>query len=84
MHEPRDCVYFLGRVHDELERLDGAMEADPQGPGHFPEPIAWTAEVCGTAGADRTCANLEPHEKDLIGARDRIDVRVRDHPDDCR
>ncbi|MFD7445164.1 hypothetical protein [Streptomyces sp. NPDC059909] len=79
-----NCAYFLGRVHDELERLDKAMKADPKGPGHFPEPIAWIAELRETVGTDRSYPNLKKHEKELVGTRDRINVWMQDHRDDYR
>ncbi|MFC5800006.1 hypothetical protein [Streptomyces formicae] len=78
------CAYFLGRVHDELERLDRAMKAEPKGPGHFPEPIAWIAELRETLGTDRTYPNLKKHQAELVGTRDRINVWMQDHPDDYR
>lgn len=79
-----DCAYFLGRVHDELDRLDRAMKADPKGPGHFPEPIAWISELRTALGDDRSTANLEKHRDKLIGTRDRINTWMQDHPDDYR
>ncbi|MFD7227825.1 hypothetical protein [Streptomyces sp. NPDC059881] len=78
------CAYFLGRVHDELERLDEAMKADPKGPGHFPEPIEWIAELRRTLGQDTSYENLKKHQKELVGTRDRINVWMQDHPDDYR
>lgn len=78
------CAYFLGRVHDELERLDEAMKADPKGPGHFPEPIEWIAELRRTLGQDTSYENLKTHQKELVGTRDRINVWMQDHPDDYR
>ncbi|MEU2429286.1 hypothetical protein ABZ611_07140 [Streptomyces sp. NPDC007861] len=78
------CAYFLGRVHDELEGLDRAMKADPKGPAHFPEPIAWIAELRDTLGTDRTYPNLKKHQEELVGTRDRINVWMQDHPDDYR
>lgn len=78
------CAYFLGRVHDELERLDRAMKADPKGPGHFPEPIEWIARLRSAIGADRSYANLKAHRGELVGTRDRINTWMQDHPDDYR
>ncbi|MCZ7456829.1 hypothetical protein [Streptomyces sp. WMMC940] len=78
------CAYFLGRVHDELERLDGAMKADPKGPGHFPEPIAWIAGLRTAIGDDHSYANLKAHQGELVGTRDRINTWMQDHPDDYR
>ncbi|MEU4129537.1 hypothetical protein [Streptomyces wuyuanensis] len=78
------CAYFLGRVYDELERLDRAMKADPKGPGHFPEPIEWISGLRGTIGPDRSYPNLKAHEGELVGTRDRINTWMQDHPDDYR
>ncbi|MEV7426004.1 hypothetical protein [Streptomyces sp. NPDC091212] len=77
-----DCAYFLGRVHDELIRLDTAMKADPKGPGHFPEPLAWIADLRTTLDGDTSTKNLEAHRTELIRVRDRINVWMQDHPDD--
>ncbi|WP_406864038.1 hypothetical protein ABZO31_27835 [Streptomyces sp. HUAS MG47] len=79
-----DCAYFLGRVHDELDGLDRAMHADPKGPGHFPEPIKWIADLRTELGGDTSTANLEKHKGDLTGTRDRINTWMQDHPDDYR
>ncbi|MEU5217022.1 hypothetical protein AB0G79_12615 [Streptomyces sp. NPDC020807] len=79
-----DCAYFLGRVHDELHRMDEAMKADPKGPGHFPEPIAWIAKLDGVLDGDRSFENLKKNEKLLVGTRDRINAWMQDHPDDYR
>ncbi|MDI9885629.1 hypothetical protein QMZ92_14850 [Streptomyces sp. HNM0645] len=78
------CAYFLGRVYDELERLDQAMKADPKGPGHFPEPIEWIAGLRSTIGTDRSYPNLRAHRGELVGTRDRINTWMQDHPDDYR
>ncbi|MEU9699331.1 hypothetical protein [Streptomyces sp. NPDC047981] len=79
-----DCAYFLGRVHEELEGLDRAMKADPKGPGHFPEPIAWIEKLRTTLAGDTTYPNLKKHQTLLIGTRDRINTWMQDHPDDYR
>ncbi|MDT9689916.1 hypothetical protein Q5762_16520 [Streptomyces sp. P9(2023)] len=79
-----DCAYFLGRVYDELDRLDGAMKADPKGPGHFPEPIAWIEKLRTTLAGDREFANLKKRQALLIGTRDRINTWMQGHPDDYR
>lgn len=79
-----DCAYFLGRVHEELQGLDAAMKADPKGPGHFPEPIAWIEKLRTTLGGDHTYANLKKHQTLLLGTRDRINTWMQDHPDDYR
>ena len=54
----RFCEYFLTRVRDELAQLDEAMKADPQGPGHFREPLAWTSELRDTLGTDTSFENV--------------------------
>lgn len=79
-----DCAYFLGRVHEELEGLDRAMKADPKGPGHFPEPIAWIEKLRTTLAGDTTYPNLKKHQTLLVGTRDRINTWMQDHPDDYR
>ncbi|MFD7619919.1 hypothetical protein [Streptomyces sp. NPDC059802] len=79
-----NCAYFLGRVHDELGRLDKAMKADAQGPGHFKEPIAWIAALRGTLKGDTSTDNLEKHRSELIGTRDRINTWMQGDPEDYR
>ncbi|MEE1938226.1 hypothetical protein V1L54_02130 [Streptomyces sp. TRM 70361] len=81
---PGNCEYLLGRVLEELEGLDAAMKADPKGPGHFPEPVAWIAALRKDIGEDRSFANLEAHQDALFGTRDRINAWMQDHPDDYR
>ncbi|WP_314241891.1 hypothetical protein [Streptomyces sp. DSM 40907] len=81
---PGNCAYVLGRLDDELHRMDRAMKADPKGPGHFPEPIALIAKLDGELGGDRSTANLEKHKALLIGTRDRISTWMQGHPDDYR
>lgn len=79
-----DCAYFLGRVHEELMGLDAAMKADPKGPGHFPEPLAWIADLRTTLGGDASTKNLETHRTELISVRDQVNAWMQDHPDDYR
>ncbi|MFJ8647667.1 hypothetical protein ACIRNI_16280 [Streptomyces sp. NPDC093546] len=81
---PDNCSYFLTRVHEELDGLDRAMKADPKGPGHFPEPIAWIAALRTSLKGDTSFDNLKKHQSELIGTRDRINVWMQDHPDDYR
>ncbi|MGE7385609.1 hypothetical protein ACQKM2_09030 [Streptomyces sp. NPDC004126] len=81
---PGNCAYFLGRVYDELHRLDRAMKADRKGPGHFPEPIALIVKLDKELGGDRTFENLKKHQDALIGTRDQINTWMQDHPDDYR
>ncbi|MFD8979520.1 hypothetical protein [Streptomyces sp. NPDC059564] len=81
---PGNCAYFLGRVHDELHRMDRAMKADPKGPGHFPEPIAAIVKLDEELGGDRTFENLKKHQSTLIATRDEINTWMQDHPDDYR
>ncbi|MFD3452332.1 hypothetical protein ACFWVC_09125 [Streptomyces sp. NPDC058691] len=81
---PGECEYFLTRVHDELDGLDAAMKADPQGRGHFREPLAWTAELRGTLHGDVTFENLKKHQDLLVGTRDRINRWMQGHPEDYR
>lgn len=79
-----DCAYVLGRVNDELDRLDQAMKADPQGPDHFKEPLAWIAGLRTTLGEDVSTPNLEEHRDELVGTRDRVNTWMQDHPEDYR
>ncbi|WP_258025053.1 hypothetical protein, partial [Streptomyces bambusae] len=81
---PGNCAYFLGRVHDELHRLDRAMKADPKGPGHFPEPIDLVKKLDAQLGGDRSFENLKKHQALLIGTRDKINTWMQAHPDDYR
>ncbi|MFD8733417.1 hypothetical protein ACFV06_00670 [Streptomyces sp. NPDC059618] len=81
---PGNCAYFLGRVHDELDSLDEAMKADPQGPGHFKEPVAWIATLRSELGADDSFENLKKHQKLLTGTRDKINTWMQGHPEDYR
>ncbi|MFF9570142.1 hypothetical protein [Streptomyces sp. NPDC014685] len=79
-----NCAYFLGRVHDELTRLDKAMKADPKGPGHFKEPIARIGTLRTALNGDTSTANLEKHRSELIGTRDHINAWMQGHPEDYR
>ncbi|MFE5088955.1 hypothetical protein ACFRCI_00805 [Streptomyces sp. NPDC056638] len=79
-----DCAYFLGRVNDELARLDKAMKADAQGPGHFKEPLARISALRTTLNGDTSTADLEKHRSELIGTRDRINTWMQGHPEDYR
>ncbi|MGV9251731.1 hypothetical protein [Streptomyces sp. NPDC003697] len=81
---PGNCEYFLGRVLDELGSLDKAMKADPQGPAHFEQPLAWIAELRAELGGDRSFENLKKHRKLLTGTRDRINTWMQGHPEDYR
>ncbi|MFF4229637.1 hypothetical protein [Streptomyces sp. NPDC001820] len=81
---PGDCAYFLGRVYDELHRMDRAMKADPKGPGHFPEPIDLIKKLDAELGGDRSFENLQKHQTSLIGTRDKINTWMQSHPDDYR
>ncbi|MFF3214295.1 hypothetical protein ACFYYB_26965 [Streptomyces sp. NPDC002886] len=81
---PGDCAYFLGRVYDELHRLDRAMKADPKGPGNFPEPISLIAKLDTALDGDHAFDNLKRHQTLLVGTRDKINVWMKAHPDDYR
>ncbi|MFJ4847799.1 MULTISPECIES: hypothetical protein [unclassified Streptomyces] len=81
---PGECEYFLTRVHDELDGLDAAMKADPQGRDHFREPLAWTAELSDALHGDVTFENLKKHQALLVGTRDRINHWMQGHPEDYR
>ncbi|WP_309053910.1 hypothetical protein [Streptomyces sp.] len=78
------CAYFLGRVHDELLRLERAMKADPKGPGHFPEPLALIGALERELGDAPSAADLEKHQKSLLSTRDRVNTWMQGHPDDYR
>ncbi|MCM2413879.1 hypothetical protein [Streptomyces sp. RKAG290] len=79
-----NCVYFFGRVNDELASLDKAMKADDQGPAHFKEPLAWMSELRTTLAGDTSTANLQKNQKQLTGTRDRINTWMQGHPEDYR
>ncbi|MFI6942983.1 hypothetical protein ACIBI4_27280 [Streptomyces sp. NPDC050418] len=79
-----NCAYYLGRVHDELLRVERAMRHDPKGAGHFSEPLAWIKSLRATLGGDTSTGNLEAHMDELTDVRDRINVWMQDHPDDYR
>ncbi|WP_078622209.1 hypothetical protein [Streptomyces sp. NRRL S-244] len=81
---PGNCAYFLGRVYDELHRMDAAMKADAKGPGHFPEPIALIKKLDAELAGDRSFENLKKHQTTLIGTRDKINTWMQGHPDDYR
>ncbi|WP_435972112.1 hypothetical protein [Streptomyces sp. Qhu_M48] len=81
---PGNCPYFLGRVYDELQRMDRAMKGDKKGPGHFPEPIALIGKLNGELAGDRSFENLKKHQSLLIGTRDQINTWMQGHPDDYR
>ncbi|MFF8531980.1 hypothetical protein ACF07B_08375 [Streptomyces sp. NPDC015532] len=81
---PGNCEYFLGRVLDELSSLDGAMKADPQGLGHFKEPLAWIAKLRTGLGDDSSFENLKKHQALLTGTRDKINAWMQGHPEDYR
>ncbi|MFF3014086.1 hypothetical protein [Streptomyces sp. NPDC057939] len=81
---PGNCAYFLGRVYDELHRMDRAMKADPKGPGHFPEPISLIAKLDKQLGGDRSFENLKKNQTTLIATRDKINTWMQGHPDDYR
>ncbi|KUJ37505.1 hypothetical protein AB0N87_01475 [Streptomyces sp. NPDC093228] len=81
---PGNCEYFLGRVLDELNGLDAAMKADPQGPAHFKEPLARIAELRAELGGDRSFENLKQHQQLLTGTRDKINAWMQGHPEDYR
>ncbi|WP_433545928.1 hypothetical protein ACQPZG_12800 [Streptomyces sp. CA-294286] len=81
---PGGCAYFLGRVNEELVGLEASMKADPKGPGHFSEPLAWLKALDAKLGGDRGTANLTKHKTSLIGTRDKINTWMQGHPDDYR
>jgi hypothetical protein len=81
---PGNCAYFLNRVVDELDGLDKGMKADPQGPGHFKEPLAWTAGLRDQLGDDESFENLKKHQADIVGVRDKINKWMQGHPEDYR
>ncbi|MFI9624905.1 hypothetical protein [Streptomyces sp. NPDC052042] len=78
------CAYLLGRVNDELSRLERAMTADSQGSGHFEEPLAWIKALHKTLNGDAAAANPEKHRSELLGTRDRINTWMQGHPEDYR
>ena len=81
---PGNCEYFLGRVLDELGSLDETMKADPQGPGHFKEPLALIAALRTGLGDDSSFENLKKHQDLLTGTRNKINTWMQGHPEDYR
>ncbi|MFG1810923.1 hypothetical protein [Streptomyces sp. NPDC049040] len=81
---PGNCAYFLGRVYDELQRMDRAMKADPKGPGHFSEPIDLIKKLDAEVDGGQSSAPLENHQTLLISTRDKINIWMQGHPDDYR
>ncbi|GGJ36844.1 hypothetical protein [Streptomyces brasiliensis] len=81
---PGNCEYFLGRLIDELTRLERAMRADPQGPGHFKEPLEWITDLRAELGDDTSFENLKKHQAGLTGTRDKINAWMQGHPEDYR
>ncbi|MGW0994622.1 hypothetical protein ACWD5V_15185 [Streptomyces sp. NPDC002523] len=81
---PGNCEYFLARLLDELRSLDTSMKADPQGPGHFGEPLAWIAKMRAALGDDTSYENLKKHQDLLTGTRDKINSWMQGHPEDYR
>ena len=79
-----DCAYFTGRVYSELQRMDKAMKADPQGPGHFSEPIALIKKLDAGLGRDPSPDDLEKHRTSLVSTRDKINTWMQGHPEDYR
>ncbi len=71
-------------MNEELTGTDASMKVDPQGPGHFEEPLEWTATLRTTLAGDTSTANLEKHFKDLVGTRDRVNSWMQGHPEDYR
>ncbi|KUL38936.1 hypothetical protein ADL22_16995 [Streptomyces sp. NRRL F-4489] len=81
---PGNCAYFLGRVYEELHRMDRAMKADPKGAGHFTEPIDLIKKLDVKLDGDRSFENLEKHRASLISTREKINTWMQGHPDDYR
>ncbi|MFD7969420.1 hypothetical protein [Streptomyces clavifer] len=82
--EEGNCARFLGRVNDELGRLDRAMKAGKKGPGRFDEPIAWMGTLRAALDGDASAPNLEKHRTELIGTRDSVNTWMQVHWDDYR
>ncbi|WP_406450528.1 hypothetical protein OG782_13170 [Streptomyces sp. NBC_00876] len=79
-----NCAYLLGRVNEELARLDKSMRAGNDGPSHFKQPLAWMGALRTTLAGNTDTANLEKHYKDLIGTRERVNTWMQGHPEDYR
>lgn len=60
------------------------MRADPQGPGHFKEPLAWLKALRADLYGDTSASNLAKHRTELMGTRDRINTWTQGHPEDYR
>jgi hypothetical protein len=81
---PGNCSYFLNRLLQNLDDLDLSMKADPEGPKHFAQPLAWIAQMQSALGADFSFANLQKHQSLLVDTRDKINTWMQSHPEDYR
>ncbi|MFG2309852.1 hypothetical protein ACGFS9_14430 [Streptomyces sp. NPDC048566] len=81
---PGNCAYFLNRLVTDLDDLYDSMNADPKGPAHFADPVAWIAAMQDTLDGDFSYANLKRHRTLLTGTRDKVNAWMQSHPDDYR
>ncbi|MEV6012707.1 hypothetical protein AB0M29_38720 [Streptomyces sp. NPDC051976] len=81
---PGNCDYFLDRLLRNLDDLDNAMKARPDGKSHFAKPIAWITQMQTTLGGDVSFTNLKKHQSLLTGTRDKINTWMQSHPEDYR
>ncbi|MFB7557981.1 hypothetical protein [Streptomyces brevispora] len=81
---PGNCAYLLGRVNEELARMDKAMRAAPQGPAHYKEPLAWMGTMRAAVDGDTGTTGLDKHRTELLDTRDRVNTWMQDHPEDYR
>ncbi|MEU3246634.1 MULTISPECIES: hypothetical protein [unclassified Streptomyces] len=69
---------------DELNSLDKAMEADPQGPGLSKEPLARIVNLRAVLGDDSSFEKPRRHLDLLTGTRDKINTWMQGHQEDYR
>ncbi|RAG85860.1 hypothetical protein DN069_10195 [Streptacidiphilus pinicola] len=81
---PGNCAYFLNRVLSNLDDLDNAMKASPEGTGHFRQPLTWIDRLHTALAADFSFTNLQKHQKQLVATRDEINTWMQSHPEDYR
>jgi hypothetical protein len=81
---PGNCEYFLDRLLRNLDDLDNAMKASPEGKGHFAKPLAWIAQMQTTLDGDFSFTSLKKQQSLLTGTREKINTWMQSHPEDYR
>lgn len=81
---PGNCDYFLDRLLRNLDDLNNAMKARPDGKSHFAKPITWITHMQTALGGDFSYTHLKKHQSLLTGTRDKINTWMQSHPEDYR